>query len=233
MSTKSWIIVSIVFFMLLLLTWVLITHFVIEPEINCKRQIILRNMMVDVSDTLQKHDVEYWADFGTLLGVYRDQDVIMGDRDVDLAIPRSEEDKAWQAIQELKAQGYSITRDAVKLKVWKSTNGVWFGCDICIYDEDKDNDQCFVRHTFMMEKSWIYPLKKLMYRGHHINVPGNTEKYLEYEYGETWRVPRKEDKGREGNDKGEHYNQYKSYVFGWGGAWKDIPLLYQKIERKA
>ena len=46
------------------------------------KRCILRNLAVDVIVTLNKYNVDYWVDFGTLLGIVREQDIIFGDKKI-------------------------------------------------------------------------------------------------------------------------------------------------------
>lgn len=46
----------------------------------------LRDMLFDVVDLLEKNDIQYWIDFGTLLGAIRGQDIIKWDKDVDISV---------------------------------------------------------------------------------------------------------------------------------------------------
>jgi phosphorylcholine metabolism protein LicD len=48
---------------------------------------------------LNKNNITYWVDFGTLLGIHRDRDIILGDNDADICIPSTEEDKLLKAFQ--------------------------------------------------------------------------------------------------------------------------------------
>ena len=47
------------------------------------------------SDVLEKHDIPYWLDQGTLLGTFRNKGFIPWDRDVDIAISNESHDYLW------------------------------------------------------------------------------------------------------------------------------------------
>jgi hypothetical protein len=46
----------------------------------------LRSLFTFVIHHLEQEHVDYWIDFGTLLGVTRDKDIIFGDNDIDICI---------------------------------------------------------------------------------------------------------------------------------------------------
>ena len=46
----------------------------------------LRRLARAVLDALEAEDVPHWVDFGTLLGIVREDDIILGDNDVDICL---------------------------------------------------------------------------------------------------------------------------------------------------
>lgn len=64
-------------------------------------------MLLDLVPVLEEAGCVYWLDFGTLLGVYRDDDIILHDNDCDIGIL----DPDWDAIEallnkRLRSKGY-------------------------------------------------------------------------------------------------------------------------------
>ena len=72
------------------------------------KRCILRNLAVDVIVILNKYNVDYWVDFGTLLGIIREQDIIFGDNDVDVVLVQSPllEQQMKYVMNDLNAMGY-------------------------------------------------------------------------------------------------------------------------------
>lgn len=63
------------------------------------RRKIIRELFIKTINFLNKNNIIYWVDFGTLLGIHRDGDIILGDNDADICIPSTEEDKLLKAFQ--------------------------------------------------------------------------------------------------------------------------------------
>lgn len=71
------------------------------------RRRVLRDMLLDLVPVLEEAGCVYWLDFGTLLGVYRDDDIILHDNDCDIGILNPD----WDAIEallnkRLRSKGY-------------------------------------------------------------------------------------------------------------------------------
>jgi hypothetical protein len=51
----------------------------------------IRTLYIRLVEQFEENNIEYWTDFGTLLGMTRDHDIIIGDNDADVCIvPTSE-----------------------------------------------------------------------------------------------------------------------------------------------
>ncbi len=46
---------------------------------------MLRHMVFNLVEQFEKTKVNYWVDFGTLLGLEREQDIILADPDADVS----------------------------------------------------------------------------------------------------------------------------------------------------
>jgi phosphorylcholine metabolism protein LicD len=65
-------------------------------------------MLRQVKEVLDKHDVEFWLDYGTLLGAIRDNEFIPWDSDIDLGIWYKDFDKVNNACKELRNKRFMI-----------------------------------------------------------------------------------------------------------------------------
>src|ERR1700682_4487304 len=83
--------------------------FGVTPLLDARRQRLLRRCLLEICDVLNAHGVDYWCDYGTLLGYYRDHDVIRGDYDLDICLLDDERPKLIDLVPALKARGYTLT----------------------------------------------------------------------------------------------------------------------------
>ena len=84
---------------------------------------------------LDKNDVNYWIDYGTLLGIIRDGDFIPWDDDIDLGCLSSDGCKIYELEREFKSikWDFYIKHDMITI-----TNGFTF-IDFYTYNTDKNN----------------------------------------------------------------------------------------------
>ena len=200
---------------------VILVAWLVRPYVNEKRGKLIYTMVNDITSILGP---KCYADFGTLLGAYRDGGVIKDDTDGDLAILKDDEDESFQKlVQGLNSKKYSIVRDPLKIKVWiRNTN---LGCDVGIYTPNANN---LTRQTFVIPQSKVFPLKTIPWGPNKvsINIPNDPKWYLEYEYGSTWNIPRTGDKGKEALDKGQQsYNKVYGELYKVVTSIAGIPLL--------
>jgi len=206
-----------------LIVGVILLSWIIRPWVNQKREKLIYQMVNDVSKALGP---KTYADFGTLLGAYRDGGVIKDDMDGDMAILDSDQDACFALLQQqLDPKKYSLDRDPLKLKVW--IKGTSIGCDIAIYTLDATKTN-LTRQTFTIPYNKVFPLQTMTWGPDkvNINIPADPVWYLEYEYGPTWNVPRPGDKGREAADQNKlSYSPLYGQVYKSIASLAGIPLL--------
>ncbi len=202
---------------------ILIVHFAVEPGVVAGRQAVLRQLLKDTSTLFNEQKVDYWLDYGTLLGIEREGDIILNDRDVDIGIWKKDQDKAWTAIQELKAKGYNVENTGKKISVWKISGWSHLRAEVMLYEDIGQNK--IKENVLEFNKDWIVPLKQKEWQGQTISVPNQPEVVLEFMYGD-WRTPRDGDKGRDGDARGETYNRSVAQIKRWTTAVADVPILF-------
>lgn len=215
---KKAIVVTVVF----IIAFIGLVYF-IRPRVNRKRERMIYQMVNDITIILGSRT---YADFGTLLGAYRDDGVIKDDMDGDLAILRADERSCFSDLKaKLDPNKYSIDRDPLKIKVW--VKGTSVGCDIGIYDSDGTK---LARQTFNIPYNRVFPLKLTHWGKDNapLYIPNDPQWYLEYEYGPTWNIPRSGDKGREAADQGKWgYSEIYSTGYKAIATLAGIPLLWK------
>ena len=68
----------------------------------------LRRMAQDVIQALNETDITYWVDFGTLLGIHREGDIILLDNDADICIPSVTKEQWRRFGARITSMGYEL-----------------------------------------------------------------------------------------------------------------------------
>lgn len=144
--------------------------------------------LVDYTKAFRRAGVTTWLMFGTLLGVYRDQDLIHHDRDVDTGIFAKDIDGANEATEILKSQGFELARTRKGLfTIIRDDEYI----DIQVF-YDKD-DKSYVTYDAMgperiVSKSHLCDFWDFRCFDEDLTMPGDTEGLLGAWYGD-WRTP--------------------------------------------
>lgn len=153
-----------------------------------------------VAETLNKNNIKFWLDGGTLLGAYRNGEMIPHDLDMDLAIFGDEDlDKAGKLLENLKPEEYTVRyghfsgTPAKKIELFKTgysaTHPETIWIDIVMYSYNKEEDYVWTEYfAYGFEKNrykfdWIFPLGTVMFEGMEMSCPKNSEAYLTELYG--------------------------------------------------
>eukprot|EP00894_Picocystis_sp_ML_P004040 jgi/Pico_ML_1/54557/g4889.t1 len=168
------------------------------------RRKLLRDIFLTVVPVLNETNVDYWADFGTLLGMHREGDLILHDNDVDVVLL----DPDWKEIipaleKTLESRGYqlkvteTVDKETGKLYTWVR---VWGLCgafaDLYAANLCQDGDMIkLYNEGLKIPKRLIFPRRSMRFRGTEVSVPGRIEDVLEYRYGEDYMVPKYMEKG--------------------------------------
>ena len=176
-----------------------------EYTIPSEHLFFLNCLISDVTLLLEKYNIIYWAEGGTLLGAVREGGQIKHDDDCDLAILAHDILLIDKIIPELEAWGYSVRSHNRLLKIfipYKQCN--WGGrfvktpcLDIFRYSMKKDN---YVLHEKSQRKQWLdakhdkndlFPLRRVQFDDIYINIPNKPNKYLKGLYGEDYMTNKK------------------------------------------
>lgn len=181
---------------LTVLSLIIILAYFAVPIFNIIRRKMLRNLALEVIESLNKENVDYWIDFGTLLGIIREDDIILGDNDVDIIVVESNElaDKMKKVRRDLLSKNINVER--MNWSAYRAYNP--FACDMYINTRnDKDNMYIGATgETSNISYDLIGTPKYITWRGVEVRVPEFIEKVLVYRYGENWKTPIPKNKGR-------------------------------------
>ncbi len=161
----------------------------------------------EIIRVLSKHEIPFWLDCGSCLGTYQYGGAIPHDWDVDLGILMPDFTNVMNALQELDPKKFVVqdwsgrARPNSYLKVYVHESGGMV--DLYNFAIDEENKQVYTllsnefniflpeswkirerRYTIPMPFGYVFPLKKALYEGIEVPVPGETEKYLQVFYGE-------------------------------------------------
>ena len=162
------------------------------------RRSILRNIAIDTIHTFNICDIDYWVDFGTLLGIIRENDIILGDNDVDICVVESPElhEKMKMAKYILEKKGYKVIKedwDAYRVRKYRYPYA-----DIYI---NKINREKNIYNGAEGDKSdisidYIEPKSIVTWKNVDVKCPSKIDETLVYRYGSDWKTPRCNYKGR-------------------------------------
>lgn len=148
--------------------------------------------LFEVKDMLERNGVEYWIDFGTLLGFYRQGDFLDTDPDIDIGVKREDRDKVIEAMLEI-SQSYKVST--------RVENGCLVGYKI--YCEDTWIDIAFYFKTgnkriwtisqwdkvMVFDEKFFNELQDLEVKGVIFKIPNHIEELMVLKYGEDWKRP--------------------------------------------
>jgi len=79
----------------------------------------LDQQLKEILDLLHRHDITYWLDSGTLLGLMREGKLLKNDMDIDVGVWSEEEQKLKKMLSLIKQAGYTIYSASYKGQIFK------------------------------------------------------------------------------------------------------------------
>lgn len=171
---------------------------------NCCSDLMFE-MLMEFSKFLTERDIVHFVVAGTLIGAFRDNDIIPTTSDIDVLIPR----EGWDKVREInsdrnRTKGYYFMQDPEErhcarlcaawqgLPVNKASFTKHFDWDnerlgsdvpyyMDIYDEHMDIGERF--------SHLMYPPSTVTIRNVSFPAPRDAELWIEAKYGPTWRTP--------------------------------------------
>lgn len=157
---------------------------------------------------LDKENIVFWPEFGTLLGMYREGDFIPHDIDIDMAVFLRDIEKVHKALNNA---GFEMIRHYVVPsegsreecylhKKYKTTIDVFFFseeeeylfCDCfnqMVNVEKKNNLNRYVPFSVRRIMFPIDTFKRFRFKEVDIYVPNNIETHLKASYGDSFMIP--------------------------------------------
>ena len=156
----------------------------------------LVEILQDVVLVFKRNKVDFWLDYGTLLGYTREGKRIPHDIDIDLCAFEKDKELIEKALIELVLhKKYVIQKDEFNntgLQVYYSEVNK-LHLDVFFWHENGDKmEKSFYlndRKGKGFPKEWLTPLVEAKFEGVEVFVPKEKEKLCEHRYGKEWRTP--------------------------------------------
>jgi hypothetical protein len=153
-------------------------------------------VLFELTNILSKHNIKYWLQDGTLLGYYREQDLISYDDDTDIGLFFSDIENKKYALIEILNSGFELHKikgyiyNSLLLTFRKEGENV----DIFFY-YSRDNK---IYHSSFISKVWQiidyeyepFDTKEVSFLGYNFYTPIDEEKFLITKYGNDWMIPK-------------------------------------------
>ena len=155
---------------------------------NITRRRKIRNLLIKLLNNFEQNKIKYWIDFGSLLGIVREQDIIIGDNDGDVCILEDDQEniiKVKQTVEEMKGKFFKWGAFRVY--------DCFFFIDIYLVKKN-GNDLTFPGEDMKIPQEYILPPiyenVKIGDKSLLVSLPKHPKELLELRYGKNWNVPK-------------------------------------------
>lgn len=151
----------------------------------------LRNILTQVVNKFNQHGIKYWVDYGSLLGIIRDKDIIKHDYDTDVCLspnnPKLEE-KLVQIVKELGDPYYLEYHpwSVDTFRIYKK--GFLHSPYTDIYCTKLENGM-YVDCSGKIPIEMVGKTQKIMWNGIEISIPEKVHETLVWRYGKSYMTP--------------------------------------------
>lgn len=152
-----------------------------------------------INSILTENDVDYFANFGTLLGLIREGHVIEHDTDIDIAILGCSRKKKELLISSFEENEFKFTYELKNLEFFSFQ----FNSIKIDFTHYKHRKNLLVHDSQQLKISDVYPIVIIEYSNINFKVPKNYKKILRTYYGPSWQIP----------NKGFHYDPKRSFLY--------------------
>jgi len=176
----------------LLVILLVLLFFDIRYLLGIHRQNTLREIALDTIQAFNDNKVDYWVDYGTLLGIVREGDIIRHDTDVDICVVDSPDMhiKLRNAMKDIhkKDKGYVFTYHP--WGAYRISKGLPISYFADIYLTNKIEDR-YVDPTGSLPIDLLGSRQYIEWKGISIRVPEDIHGTLKWRYGDDYMIPRK------------------------------------------
>ena len=149
---------------------------------------VLEGLFRVINRYLQDLGVEYWLAYGTLLGYYREGQIMTHDLDIDIGAHEKEFAKIWEGRKRL-PRGFKMCDTSHKHpgpKIYLTYKG--WEADIYFYEDTVSHLRCYLDSNLPGDlkpfpKNYIYPIKDTVFLGQKTFIPNKVEALLLHNYG--------------------------------------------------
>jgi len=164
-----------------------------KPKVFSK-EISVKNLVV-LTDILNKHNIKYWLQDGTLLGYYREKDLISHDKDTDLGLMWSDIADKKYIIKEILSKGFKISKIKGYMKESLLLTFKRDGQTTDFFFYYNNGDKIYHCATGKNWEIYTYEyepfeVKLVEFLGHWFYVPDDERKFIVTKYGPDWMTPK-------------------------------------------
>jgi LicD family protein len=166
-----------------------------------------KRALKEIAALFKKHQIPFWLDCGSCLGVFRHRGVIPWDDDIDVAILQHDHTRAKEALKQLDPAKYQVqdwsnrSRPGTFLRLYVKEVKTLIDIYHFAIDEEKGTLSYILSNevSAFLPESWkanerrfkvptpldlVFPLTPATLDGVEIFVPNKTKEYLQMRYGE-------------------------------------------------
>jgi phosphorylcholine metabolism protein LicD len=148
---------------------------------------------------LTENNVDYFVNFGTLLGLIREGHVIKHDTDIDIAIINCHRKTIDSLIISFEKLNFKFTYE---LREFEFFSFLFYSIKID-FTHYKHLKKFLVHDSLKLKTADVYPIKIIEFSHFKSNVPNKHKKILRSYYGPNWQIP----------NRGFHYDSKRTFLF--------------------
>lgn len=157
-----------------------------------------RQVLAVLCEQLTQSDIPCCLFAGTLLGIYRNGDILPHDKDLDLAIPTHiDRQRIIDAVARLEQFQFVISFGTEEERLWRDSMSLLHtesALTIDLFFLHDDGDTHFLAGAYHPQQSILCRLPRFsftpyLWHGQSWLIPSDPERYLAAVYGAQWRIP--------------------------------------------